>query len=106
MIIGGISSIPSYKWFMWLGRNFNYDKHWKGLVMKIFVSQTFFTPTFNSYFFGMQTLLAGGSWAEVKERVWRTVPTSWINSVSLQSIGREAGSENFELTLSSGSSGL
>ncbi|KAI5364288.1 hypothetical protein Slin14017_G062520 [Septoria linicola] len=80
MIIGGISSIPSYKWFMWLGRNFNYDKHWKGLVVKILVSQTFFTPTFNSYFFGMQTLLAGGSWAEVKERVWRTVPTSWINS--------------------------
>jgi len=87
---------------MWLGRNFNYDKHWKGLVVKIFVSQTFFTPVFNSYFFGMQTLLAGGSWADVKERVWRTVPTSWINSVSvnISSLIRQAG-----LTMSSGSSG-
>ncbi|KAF2213497.1 hypothetical protein CERZMDRAFT_96333 [Cercospora zeae-maydis SCOH1-5] len=80
MIIGGISSIPSYKWFMWLGRNFNYDKHWKGLVVKILVSQSIFTPVFNTYFFGMQTLLAGGGWREVKERVVRTVPTSWVNS--------------------------
>ncbi|CAK1366820.1 uncharacterized protein RHO25_011555 [Cercospora beticola] len=80
MIIGGISSIPSYKWFMWLGRNFNYDKHWKGLVVKILVSQSIFTPVFNTYFFGMQTLLAGGGWQEVKERVVRTVPTSWLNS--------------------------
>ncbi|EMF12935.1 uncharacterized protein SEPMUDRAFT_66465 [Sphaerulina musiva SO2202] len=83
MVIGGISSIPSYKWFMWLGRNFNYDKHWKGLVVKIVVSQTLFTPIFNTYFFGMQTLLAGGTWKETVDRVCRTVPVSWVNSWKL-----------------------
>ena len=83
MIIGGVSSIPSYKWFLWLGRNFNYDKHWKGLVVKIVVSQTLFTPIFNTYFFGMQTLLAGGTWKETKERVRKTVPVSWVNSWKL-----------------------
>lgn len=89
MVIGGISSIPSYKWFMWLGRNFNYDKHWKGLVVKIVVSQTLFTPIFNTYFFGMQTLLAGGTWKETVDRVCRTVPVSWVNSVSTLSISLE-----------------
>jgi hypothetical protein len=80
MIIGGISSIPSYKWFLWLGRHFNYASHLKSLCVKIFVSQMFFTPVFNTYFFGMQTLLAGGTLGEAKERCVNTVPRSFVNS--------------------------
>ncbi|SMQ51632.1 unnamed protein product [Zymoseptoria tritici ST99CH_3D7] len=80
LVIGGISSIPSYKWFLFLGRHFNYASHIKSLAVKITVNQMCFTPVFNTYFFGMQTLLAGGSWAEAKERVVNTVPRSFVSS--------------------------
>ncbi|CAK4024712.1 hypothetical protein AC578_4901 [Lecanosticta acicola] len=83
MVIGGIMSIPSFKWFLWLGRHFNYAQHWKSLGVKILVSQMLFTPLFNTYFFGMQTLLAGGSFPDAKERVIKTVPVSWMNSWKL-----------------------
>lgn len=48
MVIGGISSIPNYNWFLWLGRNFNYSAHWKSLAVKIVVSQMCFTPVSQS----------------------------------------------------------
>lgn len=44
------------------------------------VNQLLFTPVFNSYFFGMQTFLAGASFDEIVQRIKHTVPTSWINS--------------------------
>ncbi|KAF2129909.1 hypothetical protein P153DRAFT_366406 [Dothidotthia symphoricarpi CBS 119687] len=83
LIIGGISSIPSYKWFLWLGNNFNYSSKILSLTTKVLVNQVFFTPLFNSYFFGMQTLLVGATLPEIIERIKNTVPTSWINSCKL-----------------------
>ena len=80
LVIGGIVSIPSFKFFMWLGRHFNYASHLKSLAVKIIVSQSLFTPLFNSYFFGMQSLLSGCSLREAKDRVLATVPVSWKNS--------------------------
>ena len=80
MIIGSISSIPSYKWFLFLGNNFNYSSHLVSICVKVAINQTVFTPIFNTYFFGMQTLLSGGSWRDAKERVVNTVPVSWKNS--------------------------
>lgn len=50
------------------------------ITAQILVSQIFFTPIFNSYFFGMQSLLSGASFDEIVERIKNTVPTSWINS--------------------------
>ncbi|KAF3053450.1 hypothetical protein E8E11_007960 [Didymella keratinophila] len=83
LVIGGISSIPSYKWFLWLSMNFNYSSKILSLTTKVVVNQILFTPIFNSYFFGMQTLLAGASFDEIVERIRNTVPTSWINSCKL-----------------------
>ena len=80
LVIGGIASIPSYKWFLFLGDHFNYRHHITSLCVKILVNQTFFTPVFNTYFFGMQTLLAGGGMEEAWRRVRDTVPVSWRNS--------------------------
>jgi protein Mpv17 len=80
MLIGGLSSIPSYKWFMFLGTHFNYSSHIMSLAVKIVINQTFFTPVFNTYFFGMQSLLSGSTLAEAKQRVIDTVPVSWKNS--------------------------
>jgi len=80
LIIGGIISIPNYKWFMFLGNHFNYSSHIASLAVKICVNQTVFTPLFNSYFFGMQTVLSGGGWEDVQKRVRETVPVSWVNS--------------------------
>lgn len=80
LIIGGLSSIPSYNWFLFLGRHFNYSSHLASLAVKICVNQTFFTPVFNTYFFGMQVLLAGEGLGKAWERVKQTVPTSWRNS--------------------------
>ncbi|KAJ9626438.1 hypothetical protein H2203_004070 [Taxawa tesnikishii (nom. ined.)] len=80
LIIGGISSIPSYKWFMFLGNHFNYSSHIVSLAVKIGINQTVFTPIFNTYFFGMQSLLTGSTLKEAKQRVIDTVPVSWKNS--------------------------
>ncbi|KAF1946725.1 hypothetical protein EJ02DRAFT_499904 [Clathrospora elynae] len=80
LAIGGLSSIPAYKWFLWLGNNFNYGSKVLSLTTKVAVNQAFFTPIFNSYFFGMQSLLSGATTPEIIERIKNTVPTSWINS--------------------------
>ncbi|OBW68105.1 MAG: Uncharacterized protein AUREO_018300 [Aureobasidium pullulans] len=83
LVIGGISSIPNYKWFMFLGNHFNYKSHVASIATKIVINQTFFTPCFNTYFFGMQSLLSGQTLAQTKQRVIDTVPTSWRNSWKL-----------------------
>jgi len=83
LIIGGISSIPSYRWFMYLGQSFNYSSKILSLATKVLVNQLMFTPIFNTYFFGMQALLIGASPEEIWERVKKTVPTSVVNSCKL-----------------------
>lgn len=83
VVIGAIFSIPSYKWFMWLGRSFNYSSQMLSLATKTVFNQLTFAPLFNTYFFTMQSLLSGASVQETVERVKRTVPVSWINSCKL-----------------------
>ena len=101
LTIGAGASIPGYTWyalvpqnlpnnntdqfhrFMYLNRHFNYPSHLLSLATKVFVNQTVFTPIFNSYFFAMQSLLAGATFTEAWERVKNTVPTSFYNSCKL-----------------------
>lgn len=83
LIIGGIASIPSYKWFIFLGNSFNYRSKALSLSTKIIVNQACFTPINNTFFFGMQAFLAWDSWDEIWDRIKRTVPTSMINSLKL-----------------------
>ncbi|TKA44499.1 hypothetical protein B0A54_05244 [Friedmanniomyces endolithicus] len=80
LVIAGICSVPVYKWFLFLGRHFNYGSHLVSLGVKICVNQICFAPVFNTYFFGMQSLLSGGTWEETKRRVVHTVPVSFWNS--------------------------
>lgn len=68
---------------MFLGNHFNYASKVASLAMKVVVNQLLFTPVFNTYFFGMQSLLAGDSLAVAWERVKRTVPISFVNSCKL-----------------------
>ncbi|KAG9241216.1 hypothetical protein BJ878DRAFT_466853 [Calycina marina] len=83
LIISSGSSIPSFKWFMFLNNNFNYSSKILSLATKVTVNQVVFTPIFNTYFFGMQSLLSGDSLSEVWDRITRTVPTSMLNSCKL-----------------------
>ncbi|KAL0930644.1 dihydroorotate oxidase [Colletotrichum truncatum] len=83
LIIGAISSIPSYKWFIFLSQNFNYTSRLLSLGTKVVVNQVCFTPIFNSYFFGMQAFLAGDNFEQIIERIRRTVPVSIVNSCKL-----------------------
>jgi protein Mpv17 len=82
-IIGAIWAIPAYHWFIWLGRQFHYSTWIRSIGTKILVQQSLFVPVVNTYFFGMQTLLAGGSFEDAKERVKAAVPVSWKNSWKL-----------------------
>ena len=68
---------------MYLNRSFNYPSGMLSLATKVTVNQIVFTPVFNSYFFGMQSLLSGDKVLEAWERIKRTVPTSFINSCKL-----------------------
>ena len=68
---------------MYLGTIFNYPSKILSLATKVVVNQIVFTPVFNSYFFGMQSLLSGDSFADAWERIKRTVPVSFINSCQL-----------------------
>ncbi|KAL1963876.1 hypothetical protein VTN77DRAFT_7682 [Rasamsonia byssochlamydoides] len=83
LTVGLVSSIPSYKWFMFLHHNFNYSSKFLSILTKVSVQQAVFTPVFNTYFFSMQSLLAGATLEETWERVKRAVPTSIKNSVKL-----------------------
>ncbi|KAI1763319.1 hypothetical protein GGR53DRAFT_498040 [Hypoxylon sp. FL1150] len=83
LVVGVVAAVPSYTWFIWLSRNFNYPSHALSIAVKILVNQTFFTTAFNSYFFGFQALLAGDSAEEIWDRVRRTVPVSWVNAWKL-----------------------
>ncbi|KAJ5614044.1 hypothetical protein N7528_007698 [Penicillium herquei] len=83
LMIGAISSIPSYKWFMFLHNNFNYSSKFLSILTKVVVQQMCFTPVFNTYFFSMHSLLAGASFEETFERLKKALPVSITNSVKL-----------------------
>ncbi|CAK7212994.1 hypothetical protein SBRCBS47491_001652 [Sporothrix bragantina] len=83
LIIGAISAIPGYKWFVFLAHNFNYTSRALSLITKVSVNQIVFTPIFNTYFFGMQALLAGESLETSWARVQQTVPVSVVNSLKV-----------------------
>ncbi|KAJ9298014.1 hypothetical protein DTO217A2_8511 [Paecilomyces variotii] len=68
---------------MFLHHNFNYASKFLSITTKVAVQQACFTPVFNTYFFSMQSLLAGASLDETWERLKKAVPTSIKNSVKL-----------------------
>ncbi|KAL2061009.1 hypothetical protein VTL71DRAFT_9061 [Oculimacula yallundae] len=83
LVISAGSSIPNYKWFMFLNSHFNYTSKALSLLTKVTVNQIVFAPSFNTYFFGMQSLLSGDTLPQVWERIKQTVPTSVVNSCKL-----------------------
>ncbi|KAK0645051.1 Protein SYM1 [Lasiodiplodia hormozganensis] len=83
VFIGSLTSIPNYRWFMFLGQSFNYSSKLLSLATKIVVNQLVFTPVFNTYFFSMHSLLGGATFEELVERVRIAVPVSWVNSCKL-----------------------
>ncbi|CAK7265429.1 hypothetical protein SEPCBS57363_001579 [Sporothrix epigloea] len=83
LIIGAISAIPIYKWFVFLAHNFNYSSRVLSLATKVSVNQIVFTPVNNTYFFGMQALLAGETLETTWKRVQQTVPISALNSLKV-----------------------
>jgi hypothetical protein len=67
--------------FMFLHNNFNFaSSRVLSIVTKVTISQCVFTPTFNTYFFSAQSLLAGATVHDTVERLKVAVPTSLINS--------------------------
>lgn len=52
-------------------------------MTKVSINQIVFTPIFNTYFFGMQALLAGESLQQSWARVQQTVPVSVVNSLKV-----------------------
>ncbi|KAJ5581779.1 Major facilitator superfamily domain general substrate transporter [Penicillium sp. DV-2018c] len=83
LCVGAGSSIPSYNWFLFLGNHFNYPSKFLSILTKVVVQQTCFTPVFNTYFFSMQSLLAGATLDETWERLKKALPVSIQNSVKL-----------------------
>jgi protein Mpv17 len=65
---------------MFLGNNFNYTSKWLSILVKVCVQQAFFTPVFNTFFFGMQAALTGEPPSGVIARVKYAVPISIVNS--------------------------
>ena len=68
---------------MFLHHHFNYASKFRSILTKVIVQQSVYTPIFNSYFFGAQSLLAGCSLEETWERIKVAVPPSIKNSVKL-----------------------
>ncbi|KAF2101618.1 hypothetical protein NA57DRAFT_23397, partial [Rhizodiscina lignyota] len=86
LLIGGLASIPGYRYLLWLGENFNWRSKVLSIGFKVVFNQCTFTPVFNTYFFSMQTILTGltngttVTMDDIVERVMHTVPASWRNS--------------------------
>ncbi|KAI1189968.1 hypothetical protein F5B17DRAFT_139343 [Nemania serpens] len=83
LAIGGTGAIPSFIWFSFLSRSFNYSSRALSIAVKVSVSQLVFAPLFSVYFFGSQALLSGDSPGEAWRRVCNTVPVSFVNSCKL-----------------------
>ena len=66
--------------FVFLSKNFNYSSRILSMATKIVVNQLIFTPVFNVYFFGSQSLLSGNNLSSTAERLKHTVPTSFVNA--------------------------
>lgn len=69
--------------FMFVHNHFNFPSKVLSVAVKVLVQQVTFTPIFNTYFFGMQSLLAGATVPDTLERLKKAVPTSVINSFKL-----------------------
>ncbi|KAL9114033.1 MAG: hypothetical protein Q9227_001805 [Pyrenula ochraceoflavens] len=80
LTIGALAAIPGYHWFLYLGRHFNYASKLLSISTKVVVQQVVFAPIFNTYFFGMQSLLSGGGISGAVERIRKTVPESVVNA--------------------------
>jgi len=80
LTIGGLASIPGYKWFLFLGTHFNYASRWASISVKVLIQQFLFAPIFNTYFFGMQAALSGHRPSVVIHRVVSAVPESVVSS--------------------------
>lgn len=76
-----LASVPGYRWFLFLGSHFNYASTAVSISVKVLIQQFLFAPLFNTYFFGMQAILAGASPSAVIERVKNAVPESVISSM-------------------------
>lgn len=68
---------------MFLHNHFNYPSKLLSVLTKVVVQQICFTPVFNTYFFSMHSLLAGGTLEETWERLKKALPVSITNSVKL-----------------------
>ncbi|KAJ5201319.1 hypothetical protein N7449_006122 [Penicillium cf. viridicatum] len=81
-IAGLVIAIPTYKWFLFLGRRFNYSSPALSLGAKVAVNQTVYTPLFNVYFFAAHGLLAGegvwGAMERVKDKASISIPRSFL----------------------------
>ncbi|KAL6250592.1 hypothetical protein RBB50_002894 [Rhinocladiella similis] len=80
LAIGGLASIPGYRWFLFLGSHFNYASKWTSISVKVLIQQFLFAPIFNAYFFGMQAALSGQQPSVIIHRVVSTVPESVVSS--------------------------
>ncbi|EHY57844.1 hypothetical protein ABEF95_014254 [Exophiala dermatitidis] len=80
LTIGGLASIPGYKWFLFLGSHFNYASRWTSITVKVLIQQFLFAPIFNTYFFGMQAVLTRQEPSVVIHRVVSAVPESLVSS--------------------------
>lgn len=82
IIIGAVISIPSYKWFLLLGRHFNYSSTALSTGAKVAVNQFVYTPLFNVYFFAFHAFLSGegavGTVERVKSAVSESIPRSFL----------------------------
>lgn len=69
--------------FVFLSQHFNYPSKVLSIAVKVAINQAFFTPVFNTYFFGGQALLSGDSLQQAWDRVCVTVPVSVVNSCKI-----------------------
>ncbi|OQD70785.1 hypothetical protein PENPOL_c001G09517 [Penicillium polonicum] len=83
LTVGIVASIPSYEWFMFLHRRFNFASSIASLATKVVVQQAVFTPVFNTYFFTIQSLLSGASVEDTLVRLQLALPTSIANGVKV-----------------------
>lgn len=81
IVIGSVIAIPTYKWFLFLGRSFNYNSFPLSLGAKVTANQAIYTPLFNIYFFASHGILAGdgigGCIQRVEDKASISIPRSF-----------------------------
>ncbi|KAK9468023.1 hypothetical protein V1512DRAFT_260593 [Lipomyces arxii] len=80
MLTGSVLSLPTFRWFLFMGRHINHSNKYVSVAMKVVANQLFFAPLFLSSFLSIGIMFQGVSDpAQILQVLKERLPVAWTN---------------------------